>query len=74
MMLYNPCHLCNPQVGNKSDLLRARQVPAEEGEGLAASLGETRLLMTCLRLALAPSDSDRGLNKRRFSSLRRGVL
>uniref|UniRef100_A0A8C6TRD1 small monomeric GTPase n=2 Tax=Neogobius melanostomus TaxID=47308 RepID=A0A8C6TRD1_9GOBI len=26
-------------VGNKSDLLRARQVPAEEGETLAASLG-----------------------------------
>uniref|UniRef100_A0A8C6TMW2 small monomeric GTPase n=1 Tax=Neogobius melanostomus TaxID=47308 RepID=A0A8C6TMW2_9GOBI len=28
------------QVGNKSDLLRARQVPAEEGETLAASLGD----------------------------------
>lgn len=27
------------QVGNKSDLLRARQVPADEGETLAASLG-----------------------------------
>uniref|UniRef100_A0A8C6TRG6 small monomeric GTPase n=1 Tax=Neogobius melanostomus TaxID=47308 RepID=A0A8C6TRG6_9GOBI len=27
-------------VGNKSDLLRARQVPAEEGETLAASLGD----------------------------------
>ncbi|KAM9426414.1 ras-like protein family member 11A-like isoform 3-T3 [Pholidichthys leucotaenia] len=26
-------------VGNKSDLLRARQVPADEGETLAASLG-----------------------------------
>ncbi|KAJ3585075.1 hypothetical protein NHX12_013797 [Muraenolepis orangiensis] len=26
-------------VGNKSDLLRARQVPAEEGEALAATLG-----------------------------------
>ncbi|KAG7248206.1 hypothetical protein CRUP_035549, partial [Coryphaenoides rupestris] len=26
-------------VGNKSDLLRARQVPAEEGEALAAKLG-----------------------------------
>ncbi|XP_067435863.1 ras-like protein family member 11A-like isoform X2 [Thunnus thynnus] len=27
-------------VGNKSDLLRARQVPADEGETLAASLGD----------------------------------
>lgn len=26
-------------MGNKSDLLRARQVPADEGETLAASLG-----------------------------------
>lgn len=32
--------ICNRlQVGNKSDLLRARQVPADEGETLAASLG-----------------------------------
>uniref|UniRef100_A0A672IGJ9 small monomeric GTPase n=1 Tax=Salarias fasciatus TaxID=181472 RepID=A0A672IGJ9_SALFA len=28
-------------VGNKSDLLRARQVPADEGETLAASLGRS---------------------------------
>lgn len=37
--LINPV-ICNLlQVGNKSDLLRARQVPADEGEALAASLG-----------------------------------
>lgn len=41
----NPSNLIYPvicnrlQVGNKSDLLRARQVPADEGETLAASLG-----------------------------------
>ncbi|KAG8005958.1 Ras-like protein family member 11A-like [Nibea albiflora] len=35
-------------VGNKSDLLRARQVPADEGETLAASLGRASSTSTSL--------------------------